>query len=145
MNRQNQSRIMTSHNCKIKNIEVSTVNNYKRYIISFYDTQYFIHMKMNMDASCCESFDMSSLPNEEELEQFHDAYIQNLTYEQEPDNAENYNEEHEFVVNIETTAGILKVVMTNEHNGYYPHECILTYNIMTTDNKLLNNYVNQCI
>lgn len=96
-----------------------------------------------------ETSNMYSLPNETQLKQFNNAYIQNITYEDIniPDKDGTYDdsyEENKLTVKIYTTAGILQFIMTNEQNmspycEYWCHDCIILYNIMTTDNKLLNN------
>lgn len=111
---------------------------YKTYHISFHDDEYFIKIKMSMEQVSDENFDMYSISNGNDIEQFKNASIIDVYYTHEHEYVPGDGYHTTIMVYIETTAGVLIIKMqVARTSNIDEHSCIIEYNVMNIDNELL--------
>ena len=117
----------------ITKVECVYIEPYKFYKIWFENPANFVRISFDIERGCYENFNFSSIPHEDNFEQFVGAKIEHIKVvdTSEHDCCEYKNTVRLF---IETTVGELFIEMFNEHNGYYSHDYTIEYNFYDSQN-----------
>lgn len=113
---------------KIVSINEQTFDEYDGFVIDL-DDGTNIKLGINNFQSCCENW--GYFMSNDALEDFIGAEVLDVKLVDECLNvakAPTIYEGDIMFVNIETNRGTLQFVAYNEHNGYYSHEAVYSYN-----------------
>jgi len=127
----------------ITKVERVYIEQYQFYKIWFENPENFVKISFDMTQWCCEYFEFSSIPTEDNFEKFIGAKIEDVRFEEidendyddDDDDARRYcGCKRRVKVFIKTTVGELFIEMFNEHNGYYTHDYTIEYNYYDSEN-----------
>jgi hypothetical protein len=118
---------------RIRKIEVFRgISQYDGYKIHTFDGGY-INVKMYNQQNCCENWSISSVIRDDQLDQLQGDTITDIKIAEsstEDDDKYHGRDTYTLKVTITTDQSVFEIVMMNDHNGYYSHECIINYDIM---------------
>lgn len=133
---------------KIVDIEIYDSNlRWLGYKITMSDPKKNIEIKMDSNPQCCEVFDIHSNISPTTLSNFIGAIYQDIIIDKDSSIWDNYmnqyktdlpndsdidciinavlNKNYDMNIRIITDKGELLFGMYNQHNGYYPHDCVI--------------------
>lgn len=89
----------------------------------------FVRVMIDNISTCCERWGVrAECPGSLELADLVGASIRDIRWGPDPKvDEEDFEGTHEAPVEIQTTAGLLRLVPWNTHNGYYPHTVLLEW------------------
>jgi hypothetical protein len=111
----------------IEDIEVFRGKPYKYDGYKFYlSKDRYIIVKMCNQQNCCENWSIASTVSDAHILDFIGSKIQNIEMSEKQSEVD-YESLNESFVTITTNKGVISIVMSNAHNGYYAHEFIVNY------------------
>jgi len=124
-----KNKTLSNKEAIIKEVKkIDDKKEWDKYVIIFENPKYNFLFSMSNKPICCEVFYLSSIPNENNLDKFKGAKINDINIEINRDFGK-YKDENNINITIKTSVGDFIMVASNEHNGYYPHDCYINWNI----------------